>query len=216
MSNRTLGIDERLYRYMLSTSLREPPILQALRKETAQLPEHNMQIAPEQGQFMSFLVRLLGVKRILEIGTFTGYSALAMGLALPEDGQLVACDVSPEWTSIAQRYWQEAGLHHKIQLRLGPALRTLEEFEDEAFDLAFVDADKENYPNYFEKLLSLVKPGGLILFDNVLWNGAVADPVFQDGATVAIRELNALVHNDERVDLVMIPLADGLTLLRRR
>ena len=220
MSTKTITLTESLHHYLLSVSLREPPILARLREETAQHPMANMQIAPEQGQFMALLVRLMGVKKCLELGVFTGYSALSVALALPPDGKLIACDVNEEWTSMARRYWQEAGVAHKIALRIAPALETLDKLlangEAGSFDFAFIDADKENYTNYYERSLALVRHGGLIVIDNVLWSGRVADPNEQDMDTVAIRRFNAKLHFDERIALSMLPLADGLTLAYKR
>lgn len=220
MSTSSLGLDERLNDYLRAVSLREPPLLKKLRDETANLPEKSMQIAPEQGQFMGLLIELTGAKRAVEIGTFTGYSALCMAAAMPEDGSMTCCDVSEEWTSIARRYWAEAGLDHKIDLRLGPAKDTLDSMisggEAGSFDIAFIDADKENYDGYYERCLELVRPGGLIIIDNVLWNGAVADPERDDADTNAIRALNEKLRDDERVALSMVPIADGLTLCVKR
>jgi predicted O-methyltransferase YrrM len=220
MSTKTITLTESLHHYLLSVSLREPPILARLREETAQHPLANMQIAPEQGQFMALLVRLMGVKKCLELGVFTGYSALSVALALPPDGKLIACDVNEEWTSMARRYWQEAGVAHKIALRIAPALETLDKLlangEAGSFDFAFIDADKENYTSYYERSLALVRHGGLIVIDNVLWSGRVADPNEQDMDTVAIRRFNTKLHFDERIALSMLPLADGLTLAYKR
>jgi predicted O-methyltransferase YrrM len=220
MSTKTIMLTESLHHYLLSISLREPPILARLREETAQHPLANMQIAPEQGQFMALLVRLMGVKKYLELGVFTGYSALSVALALPPDGKLIACDVNEEWTSMARRYWQEAGVAHKIALRIAPALETLDKLlangEAGSFDFVFIDADKENYANYYERSLELVRHGGLIVIDNVLWSGRVADPNEQDMDTVAIRRFNTKLHFDERIALSMLPLADGLTLAYKR
>ena len=220
MSTKTITLTESLHHYLLSISLREPPILARLREETAQHPLANMQIAPEQGQFMALLVRLMGVKKYLELGVFTGYSALSVALALPPDGKLIACDVNEEWTSMARRYWQEAGVAHKIALRIAPALETLDKLlangEAGSFDFVFIDADKENYANYYERSLELVRHGGLIVIDNVLWSGRVADPNEQDMDTVAIRRFNTKLHFDERIALSMLPLADGLTLAYKR
>jgi len=220
MSNRSIGLDDRLYPYLLDHSLREPPLLAELRAETAALPEANMQIAPEQGQFMALLARLAGARRFLEIGTFTGYSALAIALALPEDGEVVTLDHSREWTDTARRYWQRAGVDGRIELRLGEARDSLKELEDEGrtgqFDLAFIDADKTGYPDYYEHCLRLVRPGGLILVDNTLWNGRVADPDEKGADTEAIRAFNRALHRDRRIDLSLVPIADGLTLARRR
>jgi predicted O-methyltransferase YrrM len=220
MSTKTITLTESLHHYLLSISLREPPILTRLREETAQHPLANMQIASEQGQFMALLVRLMGVKKYLELGVFTGYSALSVALALPPDGKLIACDVNEEWTSMARRYWQEAGVAHKIALRIAPALETLDKLlangEAGSFDFVFIDADKENYANYYERSLELVRHGGLIVIDNVLWSGRVADPNEQDMDTVAIRRFNTKLHFDERIALSMLPLADGLTLAYKR
>ncbi len=221
MTNRTVELTESLYDYMLSVSVREPEVLTELRAETAKLAESGMQIGPEQGQFMSLLVKLIGAKRTLEVGTFTGYSALTVALALPEDGQIIACDVSDEWTSIGRRYWQRAGIAHKIDLRIGPGNETLTKLvadhkQHNSFDFAFIDADKSNYGAYFEHCIKLVRPGGLIAVDNVLWGGAVVDAIDQKEDTVAIRELNAKLHKDERVDVSLVPIGDGLTLARKR
>lgn len=220
MSNRTISLDQELYDYMLKVSLREPDLLRRLRDETAMLPNRSMQIAPEQGQFMAMLVRLMNARRILEIGTFTGYSALCMALALPPDGRIVTCDISQEWTTTARRYWSEAAVEDRITLRLGPAMDTLEALlaagEGERFDIAFIDADKENYGGYFEHALALVRPGGLILVDNVLWHGSVINPAKDDADTVTIRAFNTWVRDDERVDLSLVPIGDGLTLAMKR
>jgi predicted O-methyltransferase YrrM len=220
MSTKTITLTESLHHYLLSVSLREPPILARLREETAQHPLANLQIAPEQGQFMALLVRLMEAKKCLELGVFTGYSALSVALALPPDGKLIACDVNEEWTSMARRYWQEAGVARKIGLRIAPALETLDKLlangEAGSFDFVFIDADKENYANYYERSLALVRHGGLIVIDNVLWSGRVADPNEQDMDTVAIRRFNAKLHFDERIALSMLPLADGLTLAYKR
>jgi predicted O-methyltransferase YrrM len=220
MSTKTITLTESLHHYLLSVSLREPPILARLREETAQHPLANLQIAPEQGQFMALLVRLMEAKKCLELGVFTGYSALSVALALPPDGKLIACDVNEEWTSMARRYWQEAGVAHKIALRIAPALETLDKFlangEAGSFDFVFIDADKENYANYYERSLELVRHGGLIIIDNVLWSGRVADPNEQDMDTVAIRRFNTKLHLDERIVLSMLPLADGLMLAYKR
>lgn len=220
MSLRTLGLDDRLYDYLLANSLREPPVLRRLREATATLPDANMQIAPEQGQFMALLLRLMGARTGIEIGVFTGYSTLCCALALPEGGRIVACDISPEWTTIAQRYWREAGVEGRIELHLTPALETLEELRaggyEASFDYAFIDADKENYLPYYENCLHLIRPGGLILIDNVLWNGAVADPNNQERDTIAIRRLNQKLNADQRVDLSLVAVGDGLALVRKR
>ena len=220
MSRKTLSLDDRLYDYLLGVSLREPDVMRRLREETAAHPEANMQIAPEQGQFMALLVQLLGARRTLEVGVFTGYSSLAVALALPDDGQVVACDVSEEFTAVARRYWKEAGVEPRIDLRLAPAVDTLDAMiadgDAGTFDFAFLDADKENYDRYYEQSLVLVRPGGLIAIDNVLWSGEVADPSKSGAALDAIRALNAKLVADERVDLSVLPVADGLTLARRR
>lgn len=220
MSNKTLGLDTQLYQYLLSVSLRECDILRHLRQETASHPYATMQIAPEQGQFMALLVELIGARKTLEIGVFTGYSSLCVAFALPEDGKIIACDVSEEFTSVARRYWQAAKVEQKIDLRIAPALETLDELlaqgEAESFDFAFIDADKENYQNYYERSLQLIRPGGLIAIDNVLWGGKVADNTIQDKNTQAIREFNQKLQQDQRVSLSVVPIADGLTLARKR
>lgn len=220
MSTRTIGLSDALHRYLLDVSLREPEILSRLRAETATLPDARMQISPEQGQLMALLVRLTGARRILEIGTFTGYSALIMAQALPADGQLVACDVSETWTAIGRRYWAEAGVLDRITLWLAPALTTLDgllaEGEAERFDLVFIDADKESYEAYYERALALIRTGGLILIDNTLWGGSVVDLTRTDPGTVAIRAFNQALKADARIDLSLIPIGDGLTLARKR
>ena len=220
MSNRSIGLAEDLHAYLLKVGVREPEVLRALRAETAELPNANMQIAPEEGATLAMLVRMLGARRVLEIGTFTGYSSTAMALALPADGRIVCCDVSEEWTDIARRAWAAAGVADLVELRLAPALDTLDDLlaNDQAgtFDLAFIDADKENYLDYYERSLRLVRRGGVIAVDNVLWSGRVADASVTDENTEAIRELNALIATDERVDVAMLPVADGLTLARIR
>lgn len=220
MSRRSIQLTDSLHEYLLSVSLREPEILLRLREETASFASAGMQISPEQGQFMALLVRLLGARRCLEVGVFTGYSSLAIALALPDDARIVACDVSKRWTSVARRYWAEAGVAHKVDLRLAPAMETLDALlaagEAGHFDFAFLDADKENYPGYYERALSLLRPGGLLLADNTLWSGRVADPENAEATTVALRHFNELVHHDERVDLSMLPVGDGLTLTRKR
>jgi len=217
---RNLGLSDGLYHYLLATSVREPDVLRRLREETTLQDEGDMQIGPEQGQFLALLLKLLGARRILELGTFTGYSALWMALALPADGRIIACDVSDEWTSIGRRYWAEAGVADKIDLRLAPAAATLAALLAEGqagqFDAAFIDADKEGYDGYYEQCLQLVRPGGLIAIDNVLWGGAVADEEAQDADTQALRALNAKLHTDERIDLSLLPIGDGLTLARKR
>lgn len=220
MSNKSIALNDRVYDYFLSVSLREPAILQQLREETASHPRSMMQIAPDQGQFLALLIQLIGAKKALEIGVFTGYSSLSVALALPEDGKIIACDVSEEYTTIARRYWQAAGVSDKINLRIQPAIQTLDELLAEGlaetFDFAFIDADKENYDNYYERCLKLIRQGGLIVIDNVLWSGQVADPNIQDRSTTAIRAFNKKLHQDERISLSMIPIADGLSLARKR
>ncbi len=220
MSVRSITIDDRLYDYLLANSLREPAVLAELRAETAALPDGMMQISPEQGQFMRLLVRLTGAKRCVEVGTFTGYSSLSVALALPEDGTVVCCDLNEDFTAIARRYWAKAGVAHKMDLRLAPALDTLDALIKQGgagqYDLAFVDADKKNYDGYYERCLTLLRPGGLLLVDNVLWSGAVADPKDNDKQTLAIRRLNAKLQQDERIDVSMLPVGDGLTLARKR
>ena len=219
MSNRMTPLDDALYDYLSSVSLREPGVLRRLREETAKMPQHNMQIGPEQGQFMALLIELTGARKCLEVGTFTGYSALAVALALPDDGRLIACDISEEFTARAKPFWEEAGVAGKIELRIGQALDTLDALieggESGTFDFAFIDADKVNYLGYFQRALDLARPGGLICVDNVLWNGAVADPSRNDEDTEAIRAFNAALTNDPRISLSMLPMGDGLTLARK-
>jgi predicted O-methyltransferase YrrM len=216
MTKQTLGLEQNLYDYLLSVSLREPIALTQLRQETSQMPNFRMQISPEQGQFMALLVKLIGAKKTLEVGVFTGYSSLIVALALPADGKIVACDVSEEYTSIARRYWQQAGVADKIDLHIAPALETLDKLltagEAGTFDFAFIDADKGNYENYYERSLELIRPGGLIAIDNVLWSGKVADTEIQDNQTNKIRALNRKLHQDSRITLSLVPIADGLTL----
>ncbi len=220
MANQKTELSADLHQYMLAVSLREPEILQQLRAETADHSQASMQIPPEQGQFMALLLRLMGARRALEVGVFTGYSSLVTALALPDDGQVVACDVSEEFTAVAQRYWQAAGVAHKIQLHLAPATETLARLlaagEAGRFDFAFIDADKPNYDAYYEACLQLVRPGGLIAVDNVFWDGRVLDSDDQSDDTNAIRALNHKAYNDDRVELSLVPIGDGLTLLRKR
>jgi predicted O-methyltransferase YrrM len=220
MSRKTEPLTDALYEYLLDVSLREPDVLRDLRAETAELERATMQISPDQGQFMALLVTLIGARRTLEVGTFTGYSALVVALALPPDGRVVACDVSEEWTGIGKRYWKRAGVAGKIDLRLGPAADTLQRLLDrdgpDQFDFAFIDADKANYDTYYELCLQLVRPGGLIAVDNVLWHGKVIDPAVTDADTEAIRRLNAKLAHDDRVSISLVPIGDGLTLARRR
>jgi predicted O-methyltransferase YrrM len=218
MTSRTIAMDDRVYAYFRAQSLRESEVLRRLREETQKLPYAIMQIAPEQGQFMAFLVELMGAKRAVEIGTFTGYSALCVAKAMGAEGRLVACDVSEEWTSIARKYWAEAGVAERIELRLAPALETLKALagERQQFDFAFIDADKRQYEAYYEGILALLRPGGVIAVDNVLWDGKVADAGVKDADTMAIRAFNARVLADQRVSLTMVPIGDGLILARKR
>jgi len=220
MTRRTIDLTDSLYEYLLANSLREPPVLARLRDETANRPMADMQIGPEQGQFMRLLVELIGAKRTIEIGTFTGYSALSVAMSLPKDGKLIACDISEEYTAIARRYWAEAGLAARIDLRLAPALETLDGLLADGgagtFDFAFIDADKEGYDGYYERCLTLLRPGGLIAIDNVLWDGNVVDDSDQSADTRAIRALNAKMLKDDRVTISLIPIGDGLMLARKR
>ena len=213
-------LTETTYQYLLSVSSRESSVLERSRQETAALPNASMQISPDQGQFMGLLVRLMGAKKTLEVGVFTGYSSLSVALALPDKGKIVACDVSEEWTVIARRYWKEAGVEQKISLRIAPAIQTLDSLLAEGqagtFDFAFIDADKSNYDGYYERILKLLRSGGLVAIDNVLWSGRVADPAHQEEDTIAIRALNAKLHRDQRIHLSMVPIADGLTLALKR
>lgn len=220
MSNATLGLPEELHAYLLDVGVREPDLLRQLRAETAAMPEHDMQIAPEQGALMALLVELTGARRCLEVGTFTGYSSLSVALALPADGRLVCIDLSREWTDVARRYWAQAGVADKIELRLGSALDTLDAMVAEGqagtFDFAFLDADKDNYPAYADRILTLLRRGGLMAIDNVFWGGEVAQPEVDNVSVRGIRELNRILASDERVSLSMVPIADGLTLARKR
>ena len=220
MSTETLNLTPDLHEYLLAVGVREPPVLAALREETAQLPAAIMQISPEQGQFMAMLVRLMGARRTLEVGTFTGYSALAVALAMPADSLTICCDVSEEWTAIAQRYWREAQVADNIELHLRPATETLGELlendQEGTFDFAFIDADKSGYDTYYEQCLKLLRPGGLVAVDNVLWSGAVIDPGRSDDNTRAIRALNEKIGADERVDVCLVPIGDGIMLARKR
>jgi predicted O-methyltransferase YrrM len=220
MKKGALGLDDELYDYLLRVSLREADVLRRLREETAAMPLSIMQIAPEQGQFMALLVELMGAVRAIEVGVFTGYSSLAVALALPPEGRITACDISEEFTAVARRYWAEAGVDHKIDLFLAPAIETLDgliaDGASGTYDLAFIDADKTAYADYYERLLIMLRPGGLILVDNVLWSGRVADAVSNDDDTIALRAFNEKLAVDERISLSMLPLADGLTLARKR
>ena len=220
MANKTMGISDELASYVVRVGAREPDVLARLRDETAALPQHGMQIAPEEGAFLALLAELTGARRCIEVGTFTGYSSTAVALVLPDDGQIVCCDVSQEWTSMARRYWDEAGVAGKIDLRIAPAVETLDRLladgDEAVFDFAFVDADKAGYDAYYERLLLLVRPGGLIVFDNTLWAGEVLDADAEDADTRALQALNLKLADDERVTLCLLPVADGVTLARRR
>lgn len=221
MANRTETMSDELYEYMLQVSLREPGPMKRLRDVTYTMEARGCQSPPEQNQFMGLLAKMIGARRVLEIGVFTGYSTMALALALPDDGQVIACDISDEWTAVGRPFWDEAGVSHKIELRLAPATETLRKLvEDRSqhnrFDLAFVDADKANYDAYYELCMQLIRPGGVIALDNMLWHGAVIDPARQDEDTLAIREINAKLLQDARVDISMVPVGDGLTLARKR
>lgn len=219
MSNRTLNLTEQLYQYLLDVSVKETAVQKTLRTATQSMQQSNMQIAPEQGQFMAFLVKLIGARKCLEIGVFTGYSALSVAQVLPSDGKIIACDVNQEWTDMARTYWRNAGVEKKIDLRIAPAVETLQQLLDDAgqssFDFAFIDADKANYDRYYEMTLRLLRSGGLVVIDNTLWGGDVADIRVQDEDTRAIRELNKKLLHDRRVDMTLLPVADGLTLVRK-
>ena len=219
MSNRTLELNDTLYRYVLEHSLREHPAQTALRDATRGHERASMQISPEQGQFMAMLVKLIGARRTIEVGVFTGYSALSVALALPEDGRILACDISDEFTRVGKPFWQQAGVAHKIDLQLAPALQTLDAClahgEAGKYDFAFIDADKASYDGYYERCLQLLRPGGLIAIDNTLWSGRVTEaPDSED--TAALQALNIKLHQDQRIDLSLLPLSDGLTLCRKR
>lgn len=219
MSTATIILDEKLREYLLNVSVKESEILRELREETAQMEYSAMQISPEQGAFMSFLVELIQAKRTLEIGVFTGYSALVVAMALPEDGIVTACDVSKEWANVGMKYWKKAQVENKINLRIAPALKTLDQLLSEGkqgtYDFAFIDADKIEYQGYFDKSLELLRIGGLIAIDNVLWGGSVIDDSIQDSSTKAIRKFNKKLYQDERVSISMVPIGDGLTLARK-
>jgi predicted O-methyltransferase YrrM len=218
MSARSTFIDPAIQAYVFEKTVHEDPVARALREETAKMPNAQMQIGPEQAAFMQLLARTIGARRYLEIGVFTGYSALAIAQALPADGRIVACDVSEEFTTVARRYWERAEVSRKIDLRLAPALETLDKLiatKAEAFDLVFIDADKENVVNYYERALDLLRPGGLILVDNVLWNGAVADPSINDANTRALRAVNEHAANDPRTQTVLVTVGDGLLICRK-
>jgi predicted O-methyltransferase YrrM len=220
MSDTTLNLTPEVYSYFINNSLREPAILQQLRLATRKNFYAKMQISPEQGQFMRFLVEILSARKTLDIGTFTGYSALVVALSLPDTGKVIACDIDKQCADMAKEYWEKAKVGHKIELRLAPALQTLDELltkgEANSFDFAFIDADKGNYLAYYEKALTLIRTGGIIAVDNVLWSGKTADPSIQDASTTAIRQLNSFILADERVTLSMLPIGDGLTLARKR
>ncbi|MFO8232233.1 MAG: class I SAM-dependent methyltransferase [Longimonas sp.] len=223
MSNQSIGLSDRVHDYLLDVSLRETEVQRRLRAETMQHPKHDMQIAPEQGQFMQLLARLVDAKRALEIGVFTGYSALSVAYTLPDDGTLVACDINRDYTEVAEHYWNEAGVANRIDLRIAPAIDTLQALREDGaegtFDFVFIDADKISYPDYYEHSLALVRRGGLILLDNMLRDGRVADPDLDDlddASVQAIHDLNEQLHTDERIDLSLLPVADGLTLARKR
>lgn len=220
MSSENYLFPERIYDYMLSISLREPEIFTRLREETASHPKHFMQIPPEQGQFLSLLVKLAGVRKALEVGVFTGYSSLAVAMALPEGGKLVACDISDEYTQTARKYWAEAGVADKVELHIGPAIETLTQFLAEGqaltYDMAFIDADKLNYDAYYEASLALLRRGGLILIDNVFQHGESADPATKEANAISMRAFNAKVAADRRVEISVLPLADGVTLALKK
>ena len=220
MSNRTLALEDTLYDYYLAVSMRDTDLHRRLREETAAMENGAMQVSPEQGQLMAFLIRLISARKALEVGVFTGYSSLCVAQALPADGRLVACDINDEWTTVARRYWDEAGVSDRIDLRIGPAPESLDALigagEEGTFDFAFIDADKVAYGDYYERALTLLRPGGLIGVDNVLWQGRVVAAEHDDEDTNAIRAFNESAHGDVRVDITMLPIGDGLTLLRKR
>jgi predicted O-methyltransferase YrrM len=219
VSTKSIGLSDELHDYLLKVGVREPPILRRLREETAALPQGGMQISPEQGAFFALLVGLMDVRTYLEVGTFTGYSSLSVAIAFPADGRLTCCDISPEWTDVARRYWTEAGVVDRIDLRLGPAVETLDGLVAEgagaSYDFAFLDADKGNYAAYYERMLDLLRPGGVLAIDNVLWSGRVIDPAEDDESTRALRDLNERIATDARVQLAMLPIGDGLSLVRK-
>src|SRR5688572_23571533 len=215
MAGRAPFLPEAISRYIAEHAVREPQVLRELRKATAPVKWSGMQIGADQGHLMALLVKLMGAKRCLEIGTYTGYSALAVALALPEDGKIICCDVSEEWTNLGKPFWKKAGMEKKIDLRIAPALETLKKLKG-PFDFVFIDADKENYLNYYERCLDLLRPGGLIVVDNVLWSGEVANQDAKDKLTLALREFNDRVYRDERVDLAMLSIGDGVTLVLKK
>lgn len=220
MSNRSIELDDRVHAYLMDVSLREDAVARSLREATAEMPERNMQIAPEQGQFMALLLQMLGARHCIEVGVFTGYSSLVMASVLPPDGRIVACDISETYTRMARPFWERAGVAERIDLRLGPAMDTLSGLlateGPDGFDFAFIDADKSRYDDYYEICLRLLKPGGVVAIDNTLWHGTVADPSVSDRDTEAIRALNAKLLGDDRIDLSLLPIGDGLTLCRKR
>lgn len=221
MSNQSIGLPDHLQEYLLDVSLRESDVMRELRIETMAHPQSEMQIAPEQAQFFQMLIRLMGAQRTLEVGVFTGYSALAVAEALPPEGHITACDISEDYTAVARRFWQKAGVADKIDLRIAPAMDTLDALIDDedaadTYDFAFIDADKIHYPDYYERCLTLVRPGGLVVLDNTFRDGRVAQPDIDDDSVRAVHELNEAIHTDERVDVSMLPLADGVTLARKR
>ena len=220
MSSKSIGLPDDVYDYVLAHGVRELAILARLREETATHPMAQMQIEPLQGAIFRLLVELLDARSYLEVGTFTGYSSLAVALAMPADGSLVCCDVSEEYTSVARRYWAEAGVADRVDLRIGPGIDSLDamlaEGRENTFDLAFIDADKKSYPDYYERCVRLARPGGVIVLDNVLWGGEIVDMAKQDRDTLALREVNEIVRDDERVTEVLLPVADGMTLARKR
>ena len=215
MAGRAPFLPKKISRYIAEHAVREPKVLRELRAATASLPNAGMQIGADQGQFMALLVKAIGARSCLEIGTFTGYSALAVALALPEDGRIVCCDLSKEWTAIGKPFWKKAGVEKKIDLRIGPALQTLERLRG-PFDFVFIDADKTNYENYYEACLPMVRRGGIIAVDNTLWSGWVAERGHDDADTAALRKFNDKLHADERVDIALLPLGDGVTLALKK
>jgi caffeoyl-CoA O-methyltransferase len=218
MAGRAPFLPKKISRYIAEHAVREPEILRELRAATSSLPNAGMQIGADQGQFMALLVQAMGARNCLEIGTFTGYSALAVALAMPENGRIVCCDISEEWTAIGRPFWEKAGMDRKIDLRIGPALRTLDELkkETQSFDFVFIDADKTNYANYYEACLPMLRPGGILAVDNTLWSGWVADRGHHDDVTVALRKFNDKLHTDDRVEIALLPLGDGVTLALKK
>jgi predicted O-methyltransferase YrrM len=220
MSRTTLGLPETIQNYVATVGIRATPVQSALRDATTKLPQAGMQICPEQGHFMALLVKLIGARKCIEVGTFTGYSALMVAQALPDDGKLICCDISDEFTSVGKPFWKEAGMDSKIDLRLAPGTETLDALLAEGgagtYDFAFIDADKPGYDSYYERILTLLRPGGLLGVDNTLWQGKVADPEANDDDTAALKILNQKIHDDARVEMVLLPIGDGLTLCRKR